>query len=175
MRTTTAVVVGLLVLLGACSQPEVIEPEPAASPTASARPAPTMPEQAREDSDEGRVAFVTHWIDVLNYASATGQTAELEDLSADDCSGCLEYIDLYRDTYESGGSVEGAEWEVEDLAIDQRDPSVVFVRYRAGEVRFRASSESSVEVSAPSKDDLVFEVSGPSDARAITLLERASQ
>ncbi|GAA2070215.1 hypothetical protein GCM10009821_03940 [Aeromicrobium halocynthiae] len=174
MRTTTAVAVALLVLLGACSRPEVLEPEPDASPTASARPAPTMPAQAREDTDEGRVAFVAHWIDMLNYASETGQTDELEKLSAAACAGCLEYINLYQDTYEAGGFVEGAQWEVEDLAIDQRDPSVVFVRYKAGEVRFRPSADSSTEVSAPTKDDLVFEVSGSPDDRRVTLLERAS-
>lgn len=174
MRTTTAVVVALLVLLGACSEPEVLEPEPGTSPTASVDPAPTMPAQAREDSDEGRVAFVAHWIDTLNYASETGRVAELEEITAESCEGCLEYIDLYRNTYESGGSVRGAAWEIDDLAIDQRDPSVVFVRYTAGEVRFQASPDSPIEISAPSEDDLVFEVSGSPDAREVAILERAS-
>ncbi len=174
MRTTTAVVVALLVLLGACQQPEVLEPEPGASATSSTSPAPTMPAQAREDSDEGRVAFVAHWIEVLNHTSETGQTSELEEISAESCAGCAEYIDLYRSTYRSGGSVEGARWEIQDLAIDQQNPSVVFVRYTTGEVRFQASTDAPIEVSAASEDDLVFEVSGTPAARRVSLLERAS-
>lgn len=174
MRTTTAVVVGLLVLLGACSQPEVIEPEPAASPTASARPAPTMPEQAREDSDEGRVAFVAHWIDVFNHAQATGEVDDLRQLSGADCAGCQEYIDLFAKTYDAGGYFKDADLTIERLSFQGPDgQKLIFAEVTADATRYKSSPDGSEEVGQPQDQTLVFEIDDSNGERVVDRVRRA--
>ena len=127
MRTTTAVVVALLALLGACQQPEVLEPDPSASPSATTSPAPTMPAQAREDSDEGAVAFVRYWLDVSNDAARSGSTEALEAVSDDSCEGCRSYIELYEEIHKNGGSLEGGDRRFEEAEVrySETRPTIV--------------------------------------------------
>jgi hypothetical protein len=111
--------VAALALLAACSSdPTPVEPDP--TPSTSATPTiavPTAPAQASEDSPEGAAAFVKHYVDVFNYAAATGDVDELSRLSSPDCTGCQSYIDLYRDTYEAGGYFKGGDWKLGDLRV----------------------------------------------------------
>lgn len=116
-----AVAASLLLVVAGCSDPEPREPKPTASATPTVA-APTMPAQAKEDSPEGAAAFVDHYIEVLNHASATGDVHELSRLSDPDCSGCQKYIDLYRDTYEDGGRFRGGEWKPGEMEIDFGEP-----------------------------------------------------
>ena len=76
-----------------------------------------MPAQASEDSPEGAAAFVKHYVDVFNYAAATGDVDELSRLSSPDCTGCQKYIDLYRDTYAAGGYFKGGDWKIGELKL----------------------------------------------------------
>lgn len=115
MRTLVTVLAALL-LAGACSSdPTPREPTASATPTAVA---PTMPKQAGEDSPEGAAAFVKHWVDVFNYAAATGAVEELSRLSSPDCKGCQNYIQLYRDTYAAGGYFKGGDWTLGELSVE---------------------------------------------------------
>ncbi|GAA3531179.1 hypothetical protein GCM10022234_30390 [Aeromicrobium panaciterrae] len=84
--------------------------------------APTMPAQAKENTPEGAAAFVDHYIQVLNYASKTGDVTELSHLSDSSCSGCQKYIKLYRDTYAEGGSFSGGEWSPGEMKLDFGEP-----------------------------------------------------
>lgn len=122
MRTTKTISTLLLtatVLAGCADDPAPREPGRSASPTpTSTASPPPMPEQATENSAEGAAAFLDHYLDVMNYASHTGDVDPLRDLSLDDCTGCQKYIDLYTDHYASGGSYEGGEWTVPQLALD---------------------------------------------------------
>ncbi|AWB92631.1 hypothetical protein C3E78_10705 [Aeromicrobium chenweiae] len=77
-----------------------------------------MPDQAREDSPEGAAAFVKHYVDVFNYAAATGDVEELTRLSSPSCKGCQSYINLYRDTYAAGGYFKGGKWNLGDLNLE---------------------------------------------------------
>jgi hypothetical protein len=112
----------LVLLLAACESksddPTPKEPT-SASPTTPTPTAtlPTMPAQASEDSSEGAAAFVKHYVDVFNYAAATGDVDELSRLSSPDCDGCQRYIKLYRDTYAAGGYFRGGDWKIGDLKV----------------------------------------------------------
>ena len=53
------VATSLLVLVAGCTDPEPKEPKPTTSATPTAT-APTMPEQAKENTPEGASAFVAH-------------------------------------------------------------------------------------------------------------------
>lgn len=116
----------LIALLAACGsgsdEPAPKEPTTTSStvpaPTATV---PTMPAQASEDSPEGASAFVAHYVDVFNYAAATGDVDELSRLSSPDCDGCQRYIDLYRDTYAAGGYFKGGDWKIGELKVSSEN------------------------------------------------------
>lgn len=151
-----------LLLLGACSsEPTPLEPEPSRSVTSAptATP-PPMPDQAEQDSPEGAAAFVKHYVDVFNYAAATGDVEELSRLSSPDCEGCQSYIDLYRKTYEDGGYFKGGEWKIGKLEIEQsRTSRRVFAHLKAppGRQSVRAGEPSAP--TSPEDAELVFDVS----------------
>ena len=50
---------------------------PSASPSPSATP-PTMPAEAEGTSPRAAKAFVRYWVDALNYATTTGDTAPVD-------------------------------------------------------------------------------------------------
>lgn len=112
--------------LGACSSdPEPREPDSSASPRASATP-PALPDQARDDTTEGAAAFVTYYVDLLNYAAATGDTEALEAATAKDCSGCQKYIDLYQDVYANGGKITGKRWSINETQAAEYETATLF-------------------------------------------------
>ena len=86
------------------------------SPTASSGPEePPLPATATENSDAGALAFIEHWVDLLNYAGATGDTEALAALSHDRCEGCQSLVKLIDDTYSGGGRIEGGSWSIGPL------------------------------------------------------------
>ncbi len=110
----TALVAGLALLAACQSQPEVIEPDPTDSATAS--PAPSMPAQAKEDSQEGATAFVAYWVDVFNHAARTGDVEQFDRL-ADDCDGCANYSSTMTESAEAGESPAGDLWSFRDALV----------------------------------------------------------
>lgn len=167
--------IALALVLAACSgDPQPREPDPttaAPSATSTATP-PAMPAQASEDSPEGAAAFVTYWVQVSNYAAATGDVTELSRISAPDCSGCQKYIDLYRDTYEAGGYFKGGDWKLGTLSIEVSDSeSFATTTVAVGAGTYRATSEDSEESGAPTKDEVTFAVAnGPEERRVNELV-----
>ncbi|MBD8606106.1 hypothetical protein IFT73_04500 [Aeromicrobium sp. CFBP 8757] len=95
MRFGGIVLVTALTLAACSSDPAPREPDPTRSASAAPTPTaslPTMPPQASEDSPEGAAAFVKHYVDVFNYAAATGDVDELRSL-APKCASCMQYAD----------------------------------------------------------------------------------
>lgn len=168
------IVLATALVLGACSSdPAPREPdEPAATTsTAPTVAAPTMPAQASEDSDEGAAAFVKYYVDVFNYAAATGDVAELSRLSSPDCAGCQSYITLYKQTYASGGYFRGGDWKIGDLELQfdetetfaTTDVTVSATTYR--EMRSKPESTGSSETT-----EITFGVVSTSSGRSISQL-----
>ncbi|KQX75584.1 hypothetical protein ASD10_10580 [Aeromicrobium sp. Root472D3] len=73
-----------------------------------------MPPQASEDSPEGAAAFVKHYVDVFNYAAATGDVDELSRLSSPDCEGCQKYASKFRAIYSGGDRIAEKLWTLSD-------------------------------------------------------------
>jgi hypothetical protein len=151
-------------LLGACSSdPAPKEPDPS-RPTTNATTTPTvavptMPPQASEDSPEGAAAFVKHYVDVFNYAAATGDVKELSRLSAPDCKGCQSYIDLYRDTYEAGGYFKGGDWKLGEFQVRPGPTrTTLFATVTSDPGSFRTDAQSPPEAGNAENSKLTFVV-----------------
>ncbi|MDQ1103264.1 DUF6318 family protein [Nocardioides zeae] len=76
------------------------------SAATSAPAVPVMPEEARGEGDAAAVAFVEHWVELVNYALATGDTGPARDL-APDCSTCDAVLSDIESTF---GQQEAGRW-----------------------------------------------------------------
>ena len=174
MRFGGMVLATVLALSACTSDPAPRKPSPGAS-SASASPTravPTMPPQASEDSAEGAAAFVHHYVDVFNYAAATGDVDELTRLSSPDCDGCQRYIELYRDTYAAGGYFKGGDWKLGELKVSAGKPeTVLFAKITSPAGRFRESSDSTPTVGNAEDTDLTFVLEHSEKRWLLTTLE----
>ncbi len=135
------------------------------SPTTKSTPSdqvvnvPTLPRGARKHSLAGAEAFVRHYIDLLNYAAATGDISRLR-RAGTDCEGCRRYERLYRTTYRNGGYIKSNGWRVTHaVAYDQGETSIVLVTVRAPRMRFQKSAESEKRIGKGGTYKLKFELS----------------
>lgn len=120
LATTTATVV--LLLTAACGGGN---PEPAplpkastssASPTASAGPsAPVLPAAARAKTKAGAIAFAKHYVQLINHAQSTGDTAPLRAVEAATCPSCKQLRSTIEALYATGAKVAGGEWVIRGL------------------------------------------------------------
>lgn len=143
-----------------------------ASPTASATPKyvpasadgpaqnvpkPSMPALAEEESVEGAQAFLDYLSDARAYAQQTGDTSLARDVTAEECTSCIEHYDAIDEIYEADGWASRGRESVNvtstDLPVDeygfyapttQIDYEGITVWNRNGEIeREIASSEFS--------------------------------
>lgn len=166
------IVLAALLILGACSSdPQPKEPKPSATTATPTASAPSMPAQAKQDTPEGAAAFVKHYIDVVNYASSTGDVEELSRLSSPKCEGCQSYIKLYRDTYAAGGYFKGGDWKAGKLRLEFGG-SEQFVTTRVDVARgeYKRTDSDSVRQSRGDDTTISFGVDRPSSVWQISQL-----
>jgi hypothetical protein len=126
--------------LAACSG----EPEPKFAPSESssltgnesAAPTgevePTLPASAQENNGAGAEAFVRYFIELLNYAQKTGDTARLQRVSTPRCAACEGYADEINRTYAAGGHVDGGVLTIGNLRELPRDYGADWGAYGRG-------------------------------------------
>jgi len=174
MRVLVSAIIAVLV--AGCGSADEPAPEPEHATSSPSDAPPPMPRAAKDDTDSGAIAFTKHYVDVLNYAAVTGDTVELKRLSSPKCEGCQEYIDLYEETYESGGYFKGGEWELSNIEV-QEDKKLarVFAHMESNAASYKADSKSS-EVRGNDEDvELVFELDRSSKSPEVTKLVRNKQ
>jgi hypothetical protein len=127
-RSRVAFALGVVVpllMLGGCSD----DPEPKFAPTETASPSdtgspmstptgpvePTMPHAAAKNTESGAEAFVRFWIDSVNFAQATGETAPLTALNDVRCTGCRGIVEAINKPYGHGGRIEGGDLSIGKL------------------------------------------------------------
>ena len=132
-RRYVATTVALLALVGASgcandsAEPAPLPSQSSSATTASATPsetasasgsaaaAPSMPAGARGTSAASAEVFARHYVDLINYASRTGNTRELLAASADKCKSCAAISSLVNGIYSKGGAIRSDGWKVTRL------------------------------------------------------------
>lgn len=109
-------------------------------------PTPSSPEQdakvrqrpavLSEKSEEGLQGAMEYWVQLLNYAVASGDTAALKGFSAADCTLCQELIAQTDQAYANGGSIDEGEFRVIETMstlgkyqASPGEPKVVFASF----------------------------------------------
>jgi hypothetical protein len=96
------------------SEPESSSPsEPTTTPTGPVEP--TLPSEAKEETQAGLRAFVTYYYEVINFATSTGDVDELKAVAEPSCTGCQGPIELIERVYDRGGRIAGGGYRVIDL------------------------------------------------------------
>lgn len=121
-RALTSIAVTLAVSLTACGgsdpEPSPSSPpaSPATSPATSPEPAaspkpgpPDLPPAATKDTKAGAIAFAHHYIDLINYAQATGDVRALKEVEDPGCESCIGGRRRVSEIYESGGRIVGGD------------------------------------------------------------------
>lgn len=127
----------LTAVLAGCgdgAEPRTLPPVETASPSPSVVP---LPSEAAAETPEGAAAFARYWIEALESALATGDTAQLRRLSDPGCGGCSNLIGA-AEGGEPGETIRGAEFIVEfaEAPPVEQGETIVTLRYRraAGEL-----------------------------------------
>lgn len=158
LRAAPVTALACLLLLAGCGgddpAPIVADPTPSPSgtptPTASAAPQPW-----EERSKAGAVAFVEHWVEVLNESVASTGAAELAAISSPTCETCSGLISLIDGWRRDGTSVQTPGWEIQgvripnsqtrppfDAAVRIKRPPEIVVRRDGARERYEGSTET---------------------------------
>jgi len=87
-----------------------------ATPSGTPTGAPVLPEEAKENTKVGAVAFVRHYVDLINYAQATGDVEALAAVEADSCKSCVLGREFFESVYAMGGRIEGGTFRAAAVA-----------------------------------------------------------
>ena len=123
-----AVAVGVTLVVAGCTDGSSPKPSPLPSPSASSSSAapslsaPAMPAEAKGTSAASAKAFVRYWIETLNFAGLSGDTARLRESSAQECAACTGIAEFIDRVYSRGGSISGDGWGIRQIRLVDRGP-----------------------------------------------------
>ncbi|WP_157514856.1 DUF6318 family protein [Nocardioides sp. J54] len=151
LRALAATAVALALLAG-CSDDDPAPTKPSSTPTESHSPTasptpktpeePTLPDAATRATEAGARAFITYYWDLINYAQVTGDVKALKRVSGPGCNGCDIGISAVSDHYARGGHIEGGDYAVSIVKINQlKDPNLEALAFEA---KLRARNEPQV-------------------------------
>ena len=132
-RRLIGAVVLLLALAGCGGDPKADpspSPSPSTSPVSTTPSVPAMPDSAKENTKAGAVAFVRHYIELLNHLEATGDEAPLVAVSDPKCRSCVSVVKAANEIYDAGGHVEGGQWLVDEAVPRHPAPAAWTVRIK---------------------------------------------
>jgi hypothetical protein len=136
----------------------VATPTPTApTPTATPSPAPTaptLPAAARQDSPAGAEAFARHYVEVLDYASRSGQIQPLEDLGA--CGTCKARSRGIKEFFDAGGRVEGGELTIVRSEVIRFVKSAALVNVTYNQAAGRTVAGNGEETTLPASTAEIF-------------------
>ncbi|GAB3082766.1 DUF6318 family protein [Nocardioides zeae] len=65
-----------------------VSPGPGGGESSSAPVVPVLPEAARGDDDAAALAFVEHWVELVNYAAFSGDVSQIRRVTRAQCEVC---------------------------------------------------------------------------------------
>lgn len=71
-------------------------------------PKPQMPEEMKEETEDGAKAAVQYWWDTMTYLQRTGDAEPMKAVSADACTFCNSFAGAMNTIYSEGGWHEGS-------------------------------------------------------------------
>jgi hypothetical protein len=74
-----------------------------------------MPAAAKKKTRAGSIAFVRHYVQLINVAQSSGDTAALAAVEAPECRSCKSVRGDIERLYLSGGSIKGGAWKVDQV------------------------------------------------------------
>lgn len=112
-------VIAASLLLGGCgpnpAPRSLPKPSTSPSPSSSTAPAatpPVLPAAARLKTKAGAIAFARHYVDLINFAQATGRLDGLRAVEEASCKSCAKAESYLRDLYGHGGALHGGAFKV---------------------------------------------------------------
>jgi len=108
MRSIALAIAAVLLLASCSDDPEPIEPT--ASAPAEPTAAPTLPAKAEEETPDGAIAFVAHWIATFNFAVNVGAVEGFKALNEPGCEGCKSYENEIVRLNRNGAEVRDFKW-----------------------------------------------------------------
>lgn len=110
-------------------------------PTPPEVEAPTPAPEASVDDHVGAIYAARYFLDLYTYMRATGDTAQFEAMSAEECEFCADSITTAKDLHADGGWAEGGELRFDIEAATAEYPTEDEPSYM---VRFTTTEEPSV-------------------------------
>lgn len=99
--------------LTACSSGGAAPPKPMRTVAATAPSTPTpppMPAEAQANTKAGAIAFVRHYVDLLNFLQSTGNPTGLHAIESGACRSCTQVRVGISKIYNAGGHIIGGSW-----------------------------------------------------------------
>ena len=169
LRWLVSITVAVL-LLGGCSGDEpAAGPRPASSPpgttpvtTTSPTPAPPeLPARAQKNTKAGAVAFVYHYIDLINFSATSGETRALRVASQPTCRGCTGLLRGIRQIYAHEGWIRTTGWKPRGWTATGQavgDEHVLAVRVAMPTEKRKAGPSADVTTSEAGRGTVNFRV-----------------
>ncbi|MDQ3106131.1 MAG: DUF6318 family protein [Actinomycetota bacterium] len=149
--------------------------EPVQGPSAgtSEPQEPLLPAAARGDSVRSAKAFVEYYIDLLNYASLTGDTRTFDRVATGACTLCTDYSNLFHSTWDDGGFLHSKGLTIRRLGATFSDGTTLSLALvvRAAPTRLKQSASESVSVAPAERLSFAIDVEGESMTWRVTRFE----
>jgi len=138
MRSIALAIAALMLVVSCADDPEPIEPT--ASPTAKPS-SPTLPSKANEETPDGAVSYVKHWIETFNFAVNEGAFDAFKSLNEAGCEGCKSYEDEIARLNRNDAEVRGFKWTGGRTSVAEDRKLEVVIRSSDYEVRDSEADE----------------------------------
>ena len=134
---------------------------------------PTLPADAEGSSIRSAKAFVGYYIDLLNYASVTGDTKAFDQVAAPACRLCADYSNLFDSIWDDGGFLRSDGMSIERLGVtftDSRSTALSLV-VRAARTRLKESAQEEPSVAPPKRIYFAIEIAQAAASWRVTRFE----
>lgn len=120
-----------------------------------------MPEEMKEETEDGAKAAVQYWWDTMTYLQRTGDAEPLKAVSADACDFCHSYSKGISDWYAEGGWHSGSKHVVNSaltgvLNDDNRVREVTILLEMGASISYRPDGTVDRDQSSDARSDVPF-------------------